>query len=83
MSFGSPGLNAHESLMTQDTLLTWKMRRTFTRNDSLQSQMKRDADDVKKLNTQLTRLDVLRVNTAVREEDITADGREKGILPPT
>ena len=31
--------------------------------------MKRDADDVKKLITQLTRLDVFRVNTALREEE--------------
>ena len=42
---------------------------TFTRSDSLPSQMKRDADDVKKLITQLTRLDVFRVNTALREEE--------------
>ena len=31
--------------------------------------MKRDADDVKKPVTQLTRLDVFRVNTALREEE--------------
>ena len=31
--------------------------------------MKRDADDVKKLITELTRLDVFRVNTALREEE--------------
>ena len=31
--------------------------------------MKRDADDVKKLITQLTRLDVFGVNTALREEE--------------
>ena len=31
--------------------------------------MKRDADDVKKLITQLTRLDVFRLNTALREEE--------------
>ena len=42
---------------------------TFTRSDSLPSQMKRDADDVKKLIIQLTRLDVFRVNTALREEE--------------
>ena len=42
---------------------------TFTRSDSLPSQVKRDADDVKKLITQLTRLDVFRVNTALREEE--------------
>ena len=42
---------------------------TFTRSDSLPSQMKRDADDVKKLITQLSRLDVFRVNTALREEE--------------
>ena len=33
--------------------------------------MKRDADDVKKLITQLTRLDVFRVNTALRKENIS------------
>ena len=48
---------------------------TFTLSDSLHSQMKRDADDLKKLITQLTCLDVFRVNTALRE-DITADERE-------
>ena len=42
---------------------------TFTRSDNLPSQMKRDADDVKKLIIQLTRLDVFRVNTALREEE--------------
>ena len=31
--------------------------------------MKRDANDMKKLITQLTRLDVFRVNTALREEE--------------
>ena len=31
--------------------------------------MKRDADDVKKLITQLTHVHVFRVNTALREED--------------
>ena len=31
--------------------------------------MKRDADDVKKLITKLTCLDVFRVNTALREEE--------------
>ena len=35
--------------------------------------MKRDADDVKKLITQLTRLDVFRVNTALREEEEDGD----------
>ena len=42
---------------------------TFTRSDSLSFQMKRDADDVKKLITELTRLDEFRVNTTLREEE--------------
>jgi len=42
---------------------------TFTHSDSLPSQMKRDADDVKKLITKLTCLDVFRVNTALKEEE--------------
>ena len=32
-----------------------------------------DGDDVKKLITQLTRLEMLRVNTTLREDDITTD----------
>ena len=42
---------------------------TFTCSDSLPSQMKCNAEDVKKLITQLTRLGVFRVNTALRDED--------------
>ena len=49
--------------------------------------MKRDADDVKKLITQLTRLDVLRVNTALREENGDMDsiscGHTLGMPRPT
>ena len=62
------------SRISQDTRYLFNLEdeeidTTFTRSDSLPSQMKRDADDVKKLITQLTRLDVFRVNTALRKEE--------------
>ena len=65
---------AERSRISQDTRYLFNLEdeeeeATFTRSDSLPSQMKRDADDVKKLITQLTRLDVFRVNTALREEE--------------
>ena len=65
---------AERSRISQDTRYLFNLKdeeeeTTFTRSDSLPSQMKRDADDVKKLITQLTRLDVFRVNTALREEE--------------
>ena len=41
--------------------------------------MKRDTDDVKKLISQLTRLDVFRVNTTLREEDGDMDSRSGDI----
>ena len=43
--------------------------------------MKRDADDVKKLITQLTRLDVFRVNTALREEEDGEIDSIRGDIP--
>ena len=65
---------AERSRISQDTRYLFNLEdeeeeTTFTRSDSLPSQMKPDADDVKKLITQLTRLDVFRVNTALREEE--------------
>ena len=65
---------AERSRISQDTRYLFNLEdeeeeTTFIRSDSLPSQMKRDADDVKKLITQLTRLDVFRVNTALREEE--------------
>ena len=65
---------AERSRISQDTRYLFNLEdeeeeTTFTRSDSLPSQMKRVADDVKKLITQLTRLDVFRVNTALREEE--------------
>ena len=69
---------AERSRISQDTRYLFNLEdeeeeTTFTRSDSLPSQMKRDADDVKKLITQLTRLDVFRVNTALREEEEDGD----------
>ena len=65
---------AERSRISQDTRYLFNLESeeeetTFTRSDSLPSQMKRDADDVKKLITQLTRLDVFGVNTALRKEE--------------
>ena len=65
---------AERSRISQDTRYLFNLEdeeeeTTFTRSDSLPSQMKHDADDVKKLITQLTRLDVFRVTTALREEE--------------
>ena len=65
---------AESSRISQDTRYLFNLEdeeeeTTFTRSDSLPSQMKHDADDVKKLITQLTRLDVFRVTTALREEE--------------
>ena len=65
---------AERSGISQDTRYLFNLEdeeeeTTFTRSDSLPSQMNRDADDVKKSITQLTRLDVFRVNTALREEE--------------
>ena len=65
---------AERSRISQDKRYLFNMEdeeeeATFTRSDSLPSQMKRDADDVKTFITQLTRLDVFRVNTALREEE--------------
>ena len=65
---------AERSRFSQDTRYFFNLEdeeeeTTFTRSDSLPSQMKRDADYVKMLITQLTRLDVFRVNTALREEE--------------
>ena len=65
---------AERSRISKDTRYLFNLEdeeeeTTFTRSDSLPSQMKRDADDVKKLITQLTRLDVFRVTTALREEE--------------
>ena len=65
---------AERSRISQDTRYLFNLKdeeeeTTFTRSDSLPFQMKRDADDVKKLITQLTRLDVFRVNIALREEE--------------
>ena len=65
---------AERSRISQDTRYLFNLEdeeeeTTFTRSDSLPSQVKRDADDVKKLITKLTRLGVFRVNTALREEE--------------
>ena len=65
---------AERSRISQDTRYLFNLEdeeeeTTVTRSDSLPSQMKCDADDVKKLITQLTRLDVFRVNIALREEE--------------
>ena len=65
---------AERSRISQDTRYLFNLEdeeeeTTFTRSDSLPSQMKRDAGDVKKLITQLTRLDVFSVSTALREEE--------------
>ena len=62
------------SRISQDTRYLFNLEdeeeeTTFTRSDSLPSQMKLDADEVKKLISKLTRLDVFRVNTALREEE--------------
>ena len=46
---------------------------TFIHTDKLPSQMKCNDEDVKKLITQLTRLGVFRVNTALRDEDEDMD----------
>ena len=65
---------AERSRISQDTRYLFNLEdeeeeTTFTRSDNLHSQMKGDADDMKKLMKQLTRLYVFRVNTALREED--------------
>ena len=65
---------AERSRISKDTRYLFNLEdeeeeTTFTRSDSLPSQMKRDADDMKTLITQLTRLGVFRVTTALREEE--------------
>ena len=72
------------SRISQDTRYLFNLEdeeeeNTFTRSDSLPSQMKRDTEDVKKLISQVIRLDVFRVNTTLREEDGDMDSRSGDI----